>query len=202
MQLTPKQKIITSIIDKYIEENGSSPTVREVAKIAGISPKGAQDHIEALVKKGYYVKEGHKSRSLKWAPSNEKTKASIYIHVKENVSPEGNLFDIEYKESTIVVPLLKTEDNKNTEFVGYVIQNDTLKSEGILKGDIAIIKKTDHPENGSIVAYSTSESPFLLSYYTKENSRIKLQKGKGAKPEYVVEINLIGQLVEIRRSYE
>lgn len=203
MTLTPKQKVIASIIDKYIEQNGSSPTVREVAKSAGISPKGAQDHIEALCKKGYYIKSDHKSRSLKWAPTNDKvqSKSALYVKVKKNVAPEGNLFQEEYQESATTIPILKTETNKSSEFTCYAVEDNSLKEEGILKGDIAVIEETNNVKSGDIVAYSTLASPFNLAFYTKENNRIKLQKGKNEKPSYVVEINLIGKLYEIRRSY-
>lgn len=203
MTLTPKQKVIASIIDDFIVKNGTSPTVREVAKSAGISPKGAQDHIDALCKKGYYIKTGHKSRSLRWAPNNESitTKSSLYVHVKKNVAPEGNLFEEEYQESQTTIPILKTERSLQSEFTCYAVEDNSLKDEGILKGDIAVIEKTSTPSNGDIVAYSTSSCPFLLAHYTKENNRIKLQKSKNEKPTYVVEINLIGRLYEIRRSY-
>ena len=65
-ELTIKQKEIYDIIKKYIEDNGYSPTVREIAKIADLnSPATIQQHIKNLKDKGYINYIEKKSRTIR-----------------------------------------------------------------------------------------------------------------------------------------
>lgn len=206
MYLTERQKEIASIIDKQIEFNGSSPTVREIAKIAKISPKAVQDHINALCAKGYYEKSSHKSRSLKWAEGTNKAKNKNYttIFVKESITNDNMpLFDKEFRESNELI-FLQNDNNENIVFDAYIIDNSSMQTYGIYKGDIAIINKSikkDELKNGDIIAIQTSSSPFEIYKYSKDAIRIKL-KNDSTKQLYMKDINLLGKLIEVRRRFK
>lgn len=52
--LTKRQKIIFNEIKQYIEENGHSPTYRELANLSGLkSSSTVSTHLENLKAKGY-----------------------------------------------------------------------------------------------------------------------------------------------------
>ena len=61
IELTEKQEAVL----KYMEDNQSvvCPTYREIAEEFDISAKGAYDHVEALIKKGFIKKIGNKFSS-------------------------------------------------------------------------------------------------------------------------------------------
>lgn len=206
MYLTERQKEIASIIDRYIDSHGSSPTVREIARNAKISPKAVQDHINALCLKGYYERSPHKSRSLRWSQTNEKLKSKSYVSipVKESVTTDSMpLFDKEYKETPEVVFMHNTNDT-NALYDAYLVDNSFMQSYGIQKDDIAIIQTNvskDQLKNGDIIAIQTSSSPFEIYKYSKDAARIKL-KNDNIKQLYMKDINLLGVLVEIRRKYK
>ena len=205
MYLTQRQREIASIIDKHIDTHGSSPTVREIAASANISPKAVHDHINALVAKGYYERSPHKSRSLRWSQTNEKikTKSHISTPVKAPVTTDSMpLFDKEYKETQEVVFIQNTSPSY-AHYDEYIVDSASMQSYGIQKGDIAIIKtdvKKDQLKNGDIIAIQTSSSPFEIYKYSKDAARIKL-KNDNIKQLYMKDINLLGVIVEIRRKY-
>jgi len=61
--LTERQKAVLAYIERFTGVNGYPPTVRETAAHFKISPKGAQDHIAAIAKKGY-ITRSRKARAI------------------------------------------------------------------------------------------------------------------------------------------
>lgn len=203
VQLTERQKEIAAIIDTFLKSGGSSPTVREIAKTAGISPKAAQDHIQALCEKGLYIKDGRKSRSLKWSPQNENASShpTVNIPVQENLTSGMSLFDSEYVQSENYVSVYN-ETSAQDSYLAFKVDDNSMKNIGILSGDIAIIDTKASYKNGDIIAIATSSSPFCLRYYYKDGARVKLQSAEeDDRGDYVVQPKILGKLKEIRRTY-
>ncbi|MAF43462.1 MAG: hypothetical protein CMI54_04735 [Parcubacteria group bacterium] len=63
-KLTDRQAEVLSVIDIYIDENGFSPSLLDVANGMEILPNAAQDHLKALEKKGYITRVPKISRSI------------------------------------------------------------------------------------------------------------------------------------------
>lgn len=64
-EITGRQTEILIFIEKFIADNGYSPTVREIGEHFRISPKGAYDHIIALQNKGYVDWKNQKPRTIR-----------------------------------------------------------------------------------------------------------------------------------------
>ena len=62
--LTEKQKQVLLFIQKYIESESFPPIVREIAAYFKISSKAADDHLSAIIKKGYIKRKANCSRGL------------------------------------------------------------------------------------------------------------------------------------------
>lgn len=80
-EMTERQSEILEFIIGYVERNGYSPVVSEIAYRFDIKPNAARDHILALERKGM-IKRTHNigrsivvlgvyDRSLKQSPSHE-----------------------------------------------------------------------------------------------------------------------------------
>jgi DNA-binding MarR family transcriptional regulator len=63
-ELTDRQAEILKYIIRYKEDHGMSPTIREIGDGTGITVKGASDHVQALIKKGYISTRDKLSRSI------------------------------------------------------------------------------------------------------------------------------------------
>src|SRR5262245_57658251 len=64
--LTDRQKQVLHLIEQSITQRGYPPTLREIGEQMGIrSTNGVNDHLKALEKKGYLVREDLKSRALR-----------------------------------------------------------------------------------------------------------------------------------------
>ena len=65
MYLTKRQKEILDYINRYVDENGYAPTLKEIGTGFGLSsPATVYNHIELLVQKGYLKKTPHQGRGI------------------------------------------------------------------------------------------------------------------------------------------
>src|SRR5437879_6790077 len=64
--LTERQEKILAFIKKSIQDQGYPPTIREIGEHMKIrSTNGVNDHLKALERKGYLLREELKSRALR-----------------------------------------------------------------------------------------------------------------------------------------
>lgn len=64
--MTERQREILVTINKYIEKEGISPTVREIGQIVGLrSSSTVHNHIKALEKEGYIKMKKDSPRSMR-----------------------------------------------------------------------------------------------------------------------------------------
>jgi len=61
---TDRQIEILKFIIRFKEDNGMSPTIREIGDNNGITIGAANDHVQALIRKGYLSSREKLSRSL------------------------------------------------------------------------------------------------------------------------------------------
>ena len=64
-KITECQAKIIIFIENFIQRNSYSPTLREIAEHFQMSPKGAHDHVIALVKKEYLSIQYKKPRTIR-----------------------------------------------------------------------------------------------------------------------------------------
>ncbi|MBS3938492.1 MAG: helix-turn-helix domain-containing protein [Peptococcaceae bacterium] len=84
------------------------------------------------------------------------------------------------------------------------ISGDSMSWAGIAEGDIAVLRKTDNPPNGAIVAAVIEEATWeaTLKFFVRENGGAVL---KAANPEYKdipagPKLKIIGQLVTLLKN--
>lgn len=67
--LTDRQSQVISMIGEYVTSHGFPPTRTEIAKHFGFNTNAAQDHLEALRKKGAIELHAGISRGIKIIPA-------------------------------------------------------------------------------------------------------------------------------------
>ena len=74
--LTARQEAILDFIRDRIEVWGYPPTLREIACHFGLrSANGVNDHLNALARKGYIVRDEMKSRAIRIVPWKQRAEA-------------------------------------------------------------------------------------------------------------------------------
>ena len=65
MELSPRQQEVLTFIERFLGEEGSPPTLREIGKALGIrSTNAVNDHLNALERKGAITRHRSRSRGI------------------------------------------------------------------------------------------------------------------------------------------
>lgn len=196
-QLTPRQREVYSFLEDFIEREGYSPSVREVADHFSISVKGAHDHIKALSKKGVIQSEGSVSRSI--VLSRIRDEEILDIPILGHVAAGLPLLAEENLNGSVKLP--SSLFSKSSLFALYV-EGDSMTGAGIFEGDLAVLARQETVENGQIVVAMVEEAVTLKRFF-KEKSRVRLQAENPAySPIYASDIRILGRLVHLIRNYD
>jgi repressor LexA len=197
MALTKKQKDVLDFITEFIRESGVSPTQKEIQEHFGFKSLGSvQDYIKYLKDGGYLSSESHSTRGL--APATTNTNAEE-IPLLGKIAAGVPIEAIEHRD-TISVPtsLLK----KGTHYA-LKVQGESMIEEGILSGDIAIIRHQLHADNGQIVVAVVDEETTLKTYF-KKSKHIELHPANHKMKPIIIdnkECEIRGILVGLLRTY-
>jgi repressor LexA len=145
MALTKKQKEVLDFITEYVRENGYSPTQKEIQAFFGFKSLGSvQDYIKYLTTGGYLNNDSHSVRGL--MPSTVQQNS-------EEIPLLGNIAagtPIEAIENTDMISVPVHMLGRGQHYA-LKVRGESMIEEGILSGDIAIIKHATNAENGQIV---------------------------------------------------
>lgn len=191
-KLTHRQSKVLEFIINSLDERGYPPTIREIGTHMSIrSTNGVNDHLKALERKGYLVRDQSKSRALRplHHPDGKPVEAGVSTPQVQSVPLLGRIAAgnpiaaIENPEDTITIEkgLLG-----NTESVfALTVKGDSMIDDGILDGDIIFVKHQNKAETGEIAAVMVDDEATVKRIYY-ENDRIRLQPAnENMEPIYV-----------------
>ncbi|MFC1539364.1 transcriptional repressor LexA [Candidatus Latescibacterota bacterium] len=141
-KLTPRQQAILTFIKEFAMEKGYPPTIPEIQEEFNIkSPNGANNHLKALIRKGYISRDSSRARALNIIGMREglpilgNIAAGAPILAEENLAGYFKLQD-----------LYRSADNV---FMLYVKGESMIKA-GIFNGDYVIVRMQQTVDNGEI----------------------------------------------------
>jgi len=216
LDLTPAQFKALKCFRSFLEERGSSPTLREIAQEMGYGAVGsAQDVVKALQKKGFLsVPEKQSSRSLRLTEKAEEllgvTKSALeeYFQIPKLGSvPAGNpILAIEEKVGTLLVSKSlisksgKPKTSLSNNLFALAAKGDSMVGAGILNGDWLIVESTPVANLGEIVIARLDGDATV--------KRLAKVKGKWAlKPEnpdfslITDPFEIVGRVVALQRFF-
>lgn len=200
-ELTKRQREVFLLIEKYIADHSFPPTIREVAEAIGVTVKGAHDHINALIKKGWIRRSAHQSRSLELLVRTDKPESKpemLEIPLLGSVAAGSPLLAEENREGSLSLPSSLLGKG---EFFALRVRGDSMIDEGIHDGDIAIILSQNTARNGEVVVALLDDSA-TLKYFYRESNRVRLQAAnENYPPIYTQNVRVLGRLAHLIRSY-
>ncbi len=197
MALTKKQKDVLDFITEYVRENGYSPTQKEIQEHFGFKSLGSvQDYIKYLTNGGYLMNDSHSVRGL--MPSTVQQN-SEEIPLLGNIAAGTPIEAIE-NSNMISVPVHMLGRGQH---YALKVKGESMIEEGILSGDIAIIKHQTQAENGQIVVAVVDNETTLKRYYRKAKQIELHPANKTMKPIIIKdkECEIRGLMVGLIRTY-
>ena len=153
-----KQGEILDFIQKKINTEGYSPSIREIGEAVNLkSTSSVQHHLNNLVKKGMIEKKANLSRSL----TSSKIKSNFKsVPIVGFISAGVPLLAEENKIGEIPVPT----DKFSQDLCALKINGESMIEAGIHDGDIVVVDKNREPKNGDIGAFMIHDTEATVKY--------------------------------------
>ena len=169
-QLTERQQMVLAYIRSSIEERGYPPTIREIGSHMGIrSTNGVNDHLKALERKGYLVRDELKSRALRPADMHDNL---IDVPLMGRIAAGSPILATENIEDTVRIDSFLLGNHRQVFALRVVGQS--MIGDGIHDGDYIFVKKQITARPGEIVVVLVEDEATVKRFYP-EGDRIRLQ---------------------------
>ena len=193
--VSKKQEEILNYIDKTINSNGYSPTVREICEAVGLkSTSTVQYHLKKLIDLGFLNKSENISRSI-----TSRTVASKYgIPILGEISAGQPLM----AEENYIGELPYFGNEINTELIALKINGDSMIDAGLYNDDLVVIDKSLIPADGDIGAFLIHNTEATVKYVdTIADKRYLIPANKNYDNIEIDEnITQIGKVVSLFRD--
>ena len=209
--LTQRQAQALDYISYCLTERGYPPTLREIGEHMGIkSTNGVNDHLKALERKGYLVREELKSRALRPVDYvDRKQKAandtdSVEVQIVGRVAAGAPILAEENVIDRVTVDRYFLGAVKGKEVFGLVVRGDSMIEDGIHDGDYIFVRKQSTANTGEIVVAMIDGEATCKRYY-HEGDRVRLQPANSAmEPIYIGRdefraVGILGKVVGVYR---
>lgn len=201
-QLTHRQRQALDFITQCLDNRGYPPTLREIGEHMGIrSTNGVNDHLKALERKGYLIREELKSRALR--PVNFR-EGQLQVAIVGRVAAGEPILAEENIVDRVTVDRYFLGAVKGKEVFGLVVQGDSMIEDGIYNGDYIFVRRQSTAERGEIVVVMIEGEATCKRFYP-EGDRIRLQPANEAMEPIFVRrsdfraVDLIGKVVGVYR---
>lgn len=171
--LTKRQRQVLDFIVDRIEEVGYPPTIREIGVHMNISStNGVSDHLRALVRKGYLLRDESKSRALR--PVNHVVKR------KRGRAANDNIIDIPVVGRIAAgepIPAFEEADEHisigsdllgrtgNGEIFALRVRGESMIGDGIFDGDLIFVRRQNVATKGEIVVAMIDGEATVKRFY-------------------------------------
>lgn len=205
-ELSPRQAEVLDLIRRTVDRRGFPPTYREIGDALGISStNGVADHVKALVRKGFVRKaKGGAARGLQ-------------LTEKAGLEPRGDTIHVPLVGTVAAgLPMLAEENLEDGlqldigmvdgagRYFALRVRGDSMIEEGILEGDLVIVKEQANARNGDIVV-ALVDGEATVKFYFHEGERIRLQPAHPTMAPIFVEssshLDIQGVVTGVWRQY-
>jgi repressor LexA len=199
MQLTKQQTRIYSYLETYLRRKGRPPSYQEIQDYFGFrSLNSVVKHLKQLERKGYLESPwGNQKRAFRLIPL--RTTAAT-IPFLGRVAAGAPIEAVEIPEAVEVPESLLAGGNN----FALQVQGESMVDEGIRDGDVLIIRKQDHADNGQTVVAQIEGEATIKKFYQRDG-RVELRPANEELKPLVVpaeKVEIIGVVIGLMRHYK
>ena len=191
-----KQTEILEFIQYKIENEGYSPSIREIAEKVNLkSTSSVHHHLNNLIEKGLLRKKAKQSRTL---TSSKIITSFKTVPIVGEIAAGSPLLAEENKIGEVSVP----QEKFNQNLFALKINGDSMLDAGIHDGDIVVIDKGVEPKNGDIGAFMINDTEATVKYLdTISGKRFLIPANKNYNNQEInSNIQPIGKVVSLFRD--
>lgn len=204
--LYKKQKQILDFISQYIQTNGYSPTLQEIADAMGLSSLSTvHEHLQALERKNIIKRYDGAVRGIEIVDDSVNADlTAIELPLIGYIAAGEPIEAIENDMETVTVSSDMVSKSKRC-FV-LQVKGSSMINEGIMDGDYVVLKQQETAENGQIVVALIDEGfATLKTLYKEKGGKIRLQPANEKMDPIIVDakqVRIQGVVTGIVRRYQ
>jgi repressor LexA len=202
--LTPRQRDILDVITRAVETTGQAPGLTAIgAALGGISSPSVYKHILALETKGYIRRHPNQRPPIELLlplPATSESRLPVTVRVAGILQAGEPLALTEGGDDYIAVErgLL----SGSTDIVALRVQGYGLSGEGLLHGDLLIVRVPAEAKPGATVVAVLDGGGVTVRRYDGDRGSGTLISGQpGGEPLRVTHVELYGTVLAAIRRY-
>jgi repressor LexA len=214
--LSDRHKRILEVLERFTDQHGYPPSIREICKRADISSTSvANYYLDQLEEMKYIERDRRVSRGVRLVKSIQDTLGDLMripvvgrIVASEPVPVPASDFSYYDPESAVDVArsLLPTRESTENLFA-LEVEGDSMIDAMVNDGDIIIMKTAQEARNGEMVAiWLNDDDETTLKYFYLEGNRVRLQPANPTmEPIYIDDpskVEIRGKVVMVIRQLE
>ena len=186
-----KAQLILNYVNEFIQENGYSPSVREIGAAVGLrSTASVSYHLQALQAKGLLQDPGAKGR-----------KRAIVTTQRPGQIPVVGVV-------TAGLPILAVENQEGTmawegdpSCFALRVRGDSMVGAGIMSGDKVVVRPQQHADDGQIVVARIGDEATVKRLRRRGGQVWLLPENDNYEPIDGTEAEIIGLVKAVYREY-
>jgi len=186
-----KAQMIVEYVNQFIQENGYSPSVREIGAAVGLrSTASVSYHLQALQEKGLLQSPGAKGR-----------KRAIVTSVRPGQIPVIGVV-------TAGLPILAVENQEGTlcwdgdpSCFALRVRGDSMINAAILSGDLVVVRPQQHADDGQIVVARIGDEATVKRLRRRNGQVWLMPENDNYAPIDGCEAEIIGLVKAVVREY-
>ena len=186
-----KAELIVEYVNRFIQENGYSPSVREIGAAVGLrSTASVSYHLQALQEKGLLQTPGAKGR-----------KRAIVTTVRPGQIPIVGVV-------TAGLPILAVENQEGTmpwegdpNCFALRVRGDSMVNAAILSGDLVVVRPQQNADDGQIVVARIGDEATVKRLRRRGGEVWLMPENDAYEPIDGSEVEILGLVKAVIREY-
>lgn len=225
--LSERHKKILEVLERYQDNVGYPPSIREIGKETNISSTSVVNYyLNQLEEEGYIERDRKISRGVRLVKNVAGQMLQAAESVREAIEdlirvpvvgrivasepmpmPTSDFGYYDPDSSVEIARSLLSKGDKEEDLFALEVQGNSMVDAMVNDGDIVVMKRAQSAENGEMVAvWLTDRDETTLKYFYKENGRIRLQPANPTMQAIIVDnpqaVQIQGKVVMVIRQME
>ena len=201
MKLTQRQKEILDFISDFIERNGYSPSMEEIAEHFQIASLNAVfKHLEALSNRGYLSRDSNRARSIQLSSN---TPSGVQALPLFGYVAAGH--PIEAISSSETLPIPEYFLPRRGSCYVLKVKGESMIDEHIQDGDFVVVESRQTASPGEMVVALVDDENVTLKKFFPEGKQVRLQPANENLQPIVLDgerVKVQGIVVSVMRKYQ